>query len=110
MHPFTQHFFIEGKLLGEAPRGLIRVHEVHAPPPSYLFYCGNCGDVFARCPVTVKIPQVVSWVNQWHSISKTCWKCRERCKYLSEWPGTLSCPWDKDFTASFPLTVLQREL
>jgi len=103
---YRQLFFVEGRLLGETPRSLVFVHAELQAPMSYLFFCQDCGEVYARCPV-VRSDGVIS---KWQSFRRICSHCAEHSKFLNDWPGCITLSWDYDFTEAFPMPVLQYEL
>lgn len=104
---FKQLFFIEGRLLGEAIRGLKPVHGELHPPTSDLYFCQHCGEVYARCPVIKDDGSTTTW----QSYRATCRKCAPaKQRWLSDWPGSIWREWDKDFCNALPPAVLQWEL
>lgn len=103
---YRQLFFIEGKLLGEAPRQAEFREKTILEPSSDLYFCGRCGEVFARCPV-LRTDGSSTW---WQSYRCVCRKCASKQHYLSEWPGSIWRSWDHAFLAALPVPVLQWEL
>lgn len=70
---------------------------------SLLWYCGQCGTVYARCHSVDLFGRSMEWL----SVRLACAKCQP---YFSwEVPGSIWMGWDKDWTNSLPLSVLQRE-
>lgn len=94
-----QHFLIEGHYLGSAPRTIISDGaRGFGWPLSKLFYCAECGDVFAKCPTE---PQT-----GWRAVYACCAKCPPKSGLHI--PGSI---WDyePEFVAAFPDAVLQQE-
>lgn len=96
-----QHYFLEGKYLGNAPRGKVFVHGELQNPYSYLWFCCKCGEVYAKAPITPESPSI-----EWSSIRGVC------RKHSNGWqaPGALNLSWDRDFMAALPASVLTAEL
>ena len=103
---YRQLFFIENRLVGEALREPKLIHATLQPPMSYLFFCGYCGEVFARCPVI----GVGGNISPWQSIRCCCRACSSKARFQSEWPGCITLSWDHDFTNALPMPVLAWEL
>ena len=103
---YRQLYFIEGKLLGEAPRGQIMRHAVFMEPSSDLYICPHCGDTWARLPCL----RADGTSTSWQSFHRPCRKCLGRQQFLSEWPGSVWRSWDAEFLAALPPPVLQWEL
>lgn len=104
---YRQLFFIESRLLGEAPRGYDRIFGEWQEPLSLLFFCSRCGDVYAKCPCI----RADGSTTKWQSHSGICRKCGTKHQsYLSEWPGSIFRPWHSEYTAALPVAVLQWEL
>lgn len=104
---YKQLFFIEGRLLGEVERGSIMRHATFMEPTSDLYFCGLCGEVYAKFPCLR--PDGSS--TQWQSYRCICRKCgATKQRWLSEWPGSIWHSWDKEFIAALPVPVLQWEL
>ena len=103
---FRQLFFIENKLLGEAPRGLTRWADTYAEPTSDLYFCLHCGDVFARLPVL----RADGSTTKWQSYRGVCRSCgvKHGTPY-SSFPGSIWRCWDAAFLAALPVPVLQWE-
>ena len=98
-----QDFFLEGRYLGCAPRGLLALAPgQYAAPLSKLFFCGTCGEVFAKCPVSDG-----SRVMPWHSVYATCRRCPPSSGLHV--PGSI---WhhEAEFVAAFPDAVLLEEV
>ena len=93
----TQHFIVEGQWLGQAPRGLKRIHETFEPPRGYAFLCPTCGDVWAKAPVEQQTFLAL------HS------PCSKHPGWYGTLPGSLWSEYDEEFNASFPPAVLRRE-
>lgn len=95
----TQHFIIEGKYLGSAPRPDGRAH-------SHAFLCFECGKQWASCPAEPPGPSVTNWV--FHSVR--CRACGAKHTLTVDTPGDIYQNWpDPGFTAAFPFAVLQWE-
>lgn len=104
---YTQHFIVEGKPLGEAPRSPIFCGGYENPPPAYSFFCPVCADVWARCPVLSEVGSE----SRFQVITKECRRHSELTNlWLTQIPGSLHLVWDDLFTRSFPHAVLEREL
>lgn len=103
---YTQHFFISGQLLGSSPRKPVFFDGKPRAPVSYLFHCEFCGDVYAKCPVVDEKGEVSLWL----ALRRVCVSCRGKKSFFSEWPGSITLDYDKEFSSSFPLKVLHREL
>lgn len=100
---YRQLFFIEGRLLGEASRGLVHVHETLQAPMSTLHFCGTCGEVFAKCPVIKADGSPFPW----QSYRMVCRKCLPANGCV---PGSLWLSFDQAYTDAFPLQLLNHEL
>ena len=104
---YRQLFIIEGKYLGESPRSPIQSGDSLLAPQGFAFFCFYCGEVFARCPVTLEeVPQ------PWQYRAACCRRCAEKARpFPRSFPGSI---WDdyapKSFLAAFPPEVLRREL
>lgn len=102
---FRQLYFLEGKLLAESLRGLL---PLGFEPTSDLYFCGFCGDVFAKCPCLREDGSETPW----QSYRTTC----RRCQAKSDFPPDIVCPgsiwrsWDSPFNAALPMPVLAWEL
>jgi len=89
---FTQSFIVEGRYLGQASRGLLSVAGGAIVPPSYAFFCGDCADLWARCPV--ETPRSLSQCD-WMVWKRPCRRClTSRGGGI---PGSLMLPWEPDF-------------
>ena len=98
-----QLFFIENKLLGEALRGpVLQMGEV-VLPYSYLFVCGQSGEVFAKCPII----DASGKPRPWHVHTMLA---RGQSSSIGWTPGSIWTSWDHDFIGAFPDAVLQWEL
>jgi hypothetical protein len=97
-----QHFIIDGKYFGQSERQLERVHETYQVPWSLAFFCPDCGEVWARCPVTVDDVQ-----QKFRVLQSPC-KKHQALHWLPA--GSLTLSYDEDFSNAFPFEVLQREL
>ena len=105
--PLRQLFFIESRLLGEAPRGKVFWHEQLAEPPSDLFYCPICGEVWAKFPILRDDGSCCKW----QSYSRMCRKCGPKHqRFLSDWPGSVTRTWDREYMQALPVPVLVWEL
>ncbi len=99
-----QLFVIEGRLLGESPRQLTFYHNEVGPPPSYLFFCGQCGRVFGQTPVLLANGKT----SPWQSWRRCCYRCDASA--LDGVPGSITLSWDSEYLAAFPDAVLQHEV
>lgn len=102
----NQLFFIEATLRGQAERELVYVHNERRRPMSGLYFCSECGEVWAKCPV-VGDDGVAS---PWQSYRTLCRKCFHYSKTMFQVPGSLTLSWDKDFMQALPMPVLAWEL
>lgn len=113
MSSFLQEFFIDGQYLGTAGRKSEWRGDARLLPISQMFYCGLCGEVWARLPVyeledpAQPLPRKL---RPWQSYRHVCSKCRNRTDWLEDWPGSIWHALDEDYTASLPLPVLRREV
>jgi hypothetical protein len=48
---YEQSIYIEGRFLGSFIRPAAIVHAERQQPYSYAYFCPECGEVWARCPV-----------------------------------------------------------
>lgn len=98
-----QHFFIEGRYLGSASRSpFFREPLLGQLPLSKLFYCSNCGEVFAKCPVEL----VDNSTTTWQAVYGCCRKCEPSGLQV---PGSI-WHFEAEFTAAFPDAVLLWEV
>ena len=104
--PLRQLFFIEGKLIAEAPRTGFFRHAELAEPLSGIWFCQHCGEVYAKAPVL----RPNGTVTPWQSHRATCRKCSSKALYNSEVPGSIWLPWDHEFLDALPPPVLLWEL
>ena len=96
-----QHFIVEGKYLGQAMRTRIFIHGESQEPKQYAYFCPQCGEVWARCPIDNLRTQ--AW---WFSIHLPCRKHRTSRFVV---PGALSLAWEPEFAAVFPPGVVAWE-
>lgn len=94
-----QHFIVEGRYLGQAPRSRVMVHGEPQYPRPYAFFCPCCGDVWARCPIDGAPEDWMVW-------SLACRK--HRVGQLGV-PGSLMLTWDAAFNKGFPQEVIEWE-
>jgi hypothetical protein len=95
----NQSFFIEGRYLGTVSRARVWIDRTSAGTPlSYLYYCAECGEVYARAQVEGA---------SWRAVFGCCRKCHTRSGMLV--PGSI-WNYDEDLTAAFPDAVLRWEL
>lgn len=100
---YKQHYIVAGKYLGSAPRKHDIIHGEHCRPLSNLYFCRQCGDVWAKCPVE----DASGKVSQWLSFSTLCPKCAGS---ELEVPGSLYRAWDMRFCEALPESVLRWEV
>lgn len=105
MANFRRLFVVEGTYLGESPVDYFFAHEELRAPYSYLWFCDQCGEVYARSPV-IKFNGQTS---PWQSFAGTCRRCQPNSGFYRP-PGSLWLNWDKDLIAAFPDAVLRYEL
>jgi hypothetical protein len=96
-----QHFIIEGRYLGSAPRTFDLFAE--AFPRSVLLYCDQCGEAWAKFPVEASDKSVRPWI----AYRMTCRK-HTTITHLDV-PGSIWLSWDSDFLKALPLPVLEWE-
>jgi hypothetical protein len=100
---YPQHFFVEGKYLGTAQRGLALHAGQYAPPVSFAFFCPHCADLWARCPVGDYNGTDRDWM-VWTMA------CRKHPSRTFSVAGSLYLAWEKSFSDSFPPELLAWEL
>ena len=107
--PFRQLFFIDGKCVAEGERNWWKARRpLVVAPMSYLFYCSECGDVWAKCPVH---NPATGEVQPFQGHRHPCRKCRPRYwDQRGQLPGSLLLEYDDEFTEALPNEVLRREL
>ena len=99
-----QSFILEGRYLGHSPRGFVRFsHSDRQAPLSKVFYCRTCGEVFAKCPITMPDGTTASF----HSASGLCRRCPPDGSLST--PGSIAYP-EPEFLAAFPDAVLRWEI
>lgn len=103
---YLQHFWIHGKHYGTAPRTTEQYPEARAAPRGKSFFCSECGDLWAQCPIE---DTVTGLFCQYAVTTVPCSKHHEVGQWLII-AGTLYQSWDKDFTRAMPEAVLRREL
>lgn len=103
---YTQTFFYEGRFLGSTVRQITNPDLLSQRTflESKLLYCGYCGEVYARFPLTAKSGQV----QLWQSFRACCRKCTPGTAYST--PGGLCVHWDKGFIEALPANLLREEL
>ena len=106
MH-YRQAFFIEGKLLGFAQRGMVLRAGMLHEPSSDLYFCRLCGEVFAQFPCTTSNGSLTEW-QSYAGICKRCGKLTG-IRHARRWPGSIWRSWDQEFLAALPPAVLHRE-
>ena len=97
-----QHFIVEGKYLGQVARASVQFDfNSRQYPLSKFFYCVECGETFAKCPVEIG-PKTANWT----AVPACCIKCQPT--WGQHVAGSI---WhhEAEFTASFPPEVLARE-
>jgi hypothetical protein len=99
-----QHFFIEGKYLGQSLRQINTSSCGSGIPQSLLFYCYGCGEVFGKAPVV----DADGNNHEWFAYRLGCRKCPPA--YQSMVPGSIFLSWDHEFTAAFSDAVLRWEV
>lgn len=86
---FEQHFYIEGRFMGSVVRPHVVVHAERHPPLSIGYFCGQCGDIWAKSPVTPHQTWDLKWA--------TC------PKHVDENPnavsGSLLSNWDNELNS-----------
>lgn len=101
--PYIQIFIMGNRTLARAERGKQEISTDRYPPNSLLFYCTECGDVYAKFPVIrVSDNRPLSW----RSMAGCCTRCRKSY----EIPGSIWCSWEAEYTRRLPREVLQHEL
>lgn len=105
MTNFRRLFIVEGTYLGESPVAAFFVHEELRAPYSYLWFCEQCGEVYARSPVL----DGAGKQSPWQSYASTCRRCARLSACFYRVPGSLWLNWDKNLLAAFPDAVLRYE-
>jgi len=92
---YTQHYIIEGKLIGSSPREGIFIHGIPTSADSIACFCPVCAEVWARCPVIADNGKV--------SFFQVClMPCRLHSFHGSLFiPGSLLLPMDKAFNTAW---------
>lgn len=67
---------------------------------SYVFFCYNCGEIFAKAVTPGK---------HYQSYRMACSSCPPESEEWNWLPGSVWCPWDKEFNDSLPDAVIERE-
>lgn len=99
----VQHFFAEGKYLGQASRVMEHSHNEAHVPYGYAFFCPVCADLWARCPVMYGSRESKYMVQ-----TISCRKCAAH--HDLGVPGSLFLTWDKTFNDLLPDDAIRREL
>lgn len=102
---YTQHYIVGGKYLGQSPRSKVHVHEELQPPYSFAYFCPQCGDVWARCPVVKDSTQET----QRYMVHALACEKHQQDRFLQP-AGAMMLSWDEVYNAAMPLEVLRREL
>ena len=89
---YEQHFYCEGAFLGSVVRPAAIVHGERQPAYSYAYFCPDCGEVWARCPVT----DSNGFVNKWQVQGGYCRKHPERSNPFSV-AGSLMLAWEPEY-------------
>lgn len=97
-----QHFIIEGKYLGRFARATVEFdYGSRQVPLSKFFFCVECGETFAKCPV-----ENGTKTSSWSAVPACCSRCTPT--WGQHVAGSI---WHHEptFTDSFPPEVLARE-
>jgi hypothetical protein len=97
--PYTQHIIVEGRHLGTTERPPALVMGQFQRPISYAFFCPCCAEIWARCPVEGQERWMVQTI-----------PCRKHSTSKYVVPGSLTLPWDGEFTTALPKDALSWEL
>lgn len=103
-----QHFFLGPQYAGSSSRKpfLARGLDYLTDPPSLIFFCQVCGEVYAKAPVVRGDRKTTPW----RVISHCCHRCSPTF-FTSNPPGSLypaeGC--DPDLSSAFPVAVLKWE-
>lgn len=101
--PFRRLFFVGDQYLGESPCDWFFAHEELRAPYSYIWFCDQCGEVYARSPVL----NPAGKQSPWQSFAGCCRRCPSKSMYRP--PGSLWLNWDKAFIATFTDAVWRYE-
>lgn len=93
-----QHFIIQGQLLGSTDRTWKRVHGEVQLPYAYAFFCRQCCDIWARCPIDNQ--------PQWHIVGAPCHKHSDS---PFDVPGSVWSRWEREWNDALPDAVIERE-
>jgi len=103
-----QHFFLGQSYFGSVERRpfFSRSLDYFINPPSLLFWCKVCGEVYAKAPVVRSDGATVPW----RAIAHCCSRCRP-AHFTSDPPGSLlaaeGC--DPELLSALPDAVLKQE-
>jgi hypothetical protein len=105
---YQQFFFFGPKLLGSCMRSkTAQVFPVPAEPLSMLFFCGCCGEVFAKAPCQ---HTETGQQSQWQSFRMLCERCADSSQTMLRVPGSIIRNYDSETTDCLPDEVLHREV
>lgn len=102
---YTQFFFVEDRLLAQAPREGFFSQGQLWEPSSDLYMCPVCGEVHARLPVSRPDGSTTHWM-AW---ARVCRRCVGKSQWESEPGGSLWRSWDREFLEALPPEILLRE-
>lgn len=101
--PYIQVFILANKSLASVQRKGQEINAKFYPPNSLLFYCTECGNVYAKFPV---MEVITNRILSWRAMAGCCTRCRKSL----EIPGSIWCSWEQEYTRRLPREVLQLEL
>lgn len=99
--PYLQTWIIDGSLVAQAPCALERNRfEVRQPPQSKVFFCNQCGTIYAQ--------RIITPNTYWHVHNHPCGKHQSGSRYM-EPGGSIWISWEPDYLAQLPPEVLRYE-
>lgn len=102
---YTRTFLIEGKYYGQADIPELSFGQRLHPPHSTLFYCKQCGAMYAQCPTKRGFDGKLM---SWQALAGICKRCEPEFPW--EIPGSIWLVWNKSSTAFLSQEIMEREL
>jgi len=90
---YDQHFHVEGRFLGSVVRSHVIVHGERQPAYSYAYFCPDCGELWAKCPVTDEN----GFVNKWQIQGGHCRLHPGPSQFTVA--GSLLLAWEPEYSA-----------